>query len=181
MSLLLLLIAFTTPSHAITEPQHGPLIELGAGLGVTGTPVQGAVGGHLSMGWWRGVYDDAYAFGRYWALVSTTRIDAFPPSAPWSIAPMVELRRGIDIFVANPAFVIAGGPRITLPQASDAGASIGGTARTGLAFKWRKSRFWGLTVRLEAGVDFQGTNVSPAGGLLFGGGFARPARELGSP
>ncbi len=169
---------FLAPAHAITGPQSGPLVELGAGVGVTGRPVQGAVGGHLSLGWWHGVYDDAYAFGRYWALVSTTRIDALPPSGVWSLAPMLELRRGIDIFVANPAFVLGGGPRLALPVGTDGPVGVGGTARAGLAFKLRRSRFWGFTLRAEVGADVEGGQVAPAGGLLLGGGFARPARKM---
>jgi len=175
---LLALWLLVAPAHAITGPQHGPLLELGAGVGMTGRPVQGAVAGHASFGWWYGVYDDAYAFGRYWAIVSTTRLDALPQSGVWSLAPMVELRRGIDIFVANPAFVIGGGPRFALPVGSDTEVAVGGTARTGLAFKLRRSRFWGYTVRAEVGVDIQGSQVAPAGGLMLGGSFARPARAM---
>jgi len=178
---LLTLWLLVAPAHAITGPQSGPVVEVGAGVGMTGRPTQAAVAGHVSLGWWRGTYDDAYAFGRFWAIVSTTRLDAFPQSGVWSLAPMLEVRRGIDIFVANPSFVLGGGPRIAIPVGSDGPTAVGGTARTGLAFKLRRSRFWGFTLRAEVGVDIQGNQVAPAGGLMLGGGFARPAREMAKP
>lgn len=178
---LLSLWLAAAPAHAITGIENGPLLELGAGLGVTGSPVQAAVGGQFSAGWWVGTYDTAYAFGRYWAVVSTTRIDALPATGTWSLAPMLEVRRGIDIFVANPAFFVGGGPVLALPVGNDGATALGATGRTGLAFKLRRSRFWGLTFRVEGGVDAIGGRIQPAGGVLLGGGFARPARPMEKP
>jgi hypothetical protein len=80
--------------------------------------------------------------------------------------------------VANPAFVIGGGPQLALPVGSSGPVAVGGTARTGLAFKLRRSRFWGFTLRAEVGVDIQGDQLAPAGGLMLGGGFSRPARSM---
>jgi hypothetical protein len=179
LPLLMTLWLASTPAHAITGIEKGPLLELGAGLGVTGQPTQPALGVHASIGWWAGTYDTAYAFGRYWALVSTTRLDALPAAGTWSLAPMLEVRRGIDIFVANPAFFVSGGPVLSIPVGpSAAGDPLGATGRTGLAFKLRRSRFWGLTLRVEAGVDVVSSTVRPAGGVMVGGGFARPARKM---
>lgn len=169
------------PAHAITRSQSGPIVEAGVGASITQAPVRPALAGQLSLGWWRGTYDDAYAFGRYWALVQTTRIDALATSGVWTLAPMLELRRGIDIFVANPAGFLAVGPVLALPVAVQGEPAVGVTARGGLDFKWRRSRFWGLTVRLEGGVDVLSDRVSPAAGLLLGGGFARPARPMEKP
>lgn len=175
MPLLLLAALLSAPAHAITQKQVGPYVELGlGGGGARSGPLQGSVGGHLSTGLWAGTYDDAYAFGRYWALGLTGRGSYLISSGALEVAPMLELRRGLDVFVANPAPFLAVGPALVI----DDGAALGLTARGGLALKWRKHRFWGITFRFEGGVDVFDSAVSPTFGLFVGGGFARPSREM---
>jgi len=170
----LLLALLSAPAHALTQKQAGPYIELGAGGGGGGTPVGGRVGGHLSVGLWRGTYDDAYSFGRYWSVGLANRVDLAPSTGALSVAPMLEVRRGLDVFVANTSPFLAGGPLLVL----DGGTAVGGTARGGLSVKWRRHRFWGITFRFEGGADFVADTVAPTFGLYVGGGFGRPAREM---
>jgi len=172
---LMLLLLTADPAHAITQTQAGPYVELGIGGGGGGTPVVGRVGGHGSVGLWRGTYDDAYSFGRYWSLGLTTRVDVDLTSTTPSLAPMLEIRRGLDVFVANVAPFVAGGPLVVLPET---GAALGGTARGGIALKWRRHRFWGMTVRAEGGIDALAGQIEPTFSVCIGAGFARPARQM---
>jgi hypothetical protein len=173
--MLVLALLLGSPAHALTQAQQGPYVELGVGGGGAGSgPVQGAVGGHLSTGLWAGKYDEAYAFGRYWSVGVTAEGVYLPASGQVRLSPMVELRRGIDVLVANPAPFLAVGPALVVDDEVAAGVA----ARGGLALKWRKSRFWGVTFRLQGGVDAVQGSLSPAFGLMVGGGFARPARTM---
>ncbi|MEZ4234666.1 MAG: hypothetical protein R3F59_00560 [Myxococcota bacterium] len=79
IALLTLLLA--APAHALTSHQSGPSLDLAAGLGLRGTPLRPGVGGDLSLGWWAGTYDDQYAFGKYWWLGATGRVDWRPGGA----------------------------------------------------------------------------------------------------
>ena len=172
-----LLLSLVAPAHALTQTQAGPLFTLAAGGSLTGAPVQPSAAGQLSFGAWFGTYDDAYSFGRYWAVVQTTRVDLLSARGDTTVAPMLELRRGLDILVANVAGFVAGGPALVVAD----GTTLGGTARAGVDAKWRRTRFWGLTVRLEGGVDVLDGAVQPTAAVLVGAGFARPARPMDKP
>lgn len=175
MHFVLAALLWALPAHAITQKQSGPYVELGVGGGgASSGPVLGEVGGHLSTGLWSGTYDDAYAFGRYWAVGLTARGGYLPAAGQVRLTPLLELRRGLDVFVANPAPFLAVGPALVVAD----GVALGVAARGGLALKWRKSRFWGVTFRFEGGIDAVEGAITPAFGLLVGGGFARPAREM---
>jgi hypothetical protein len=180
MHALLAIWLTLSDAHALTQTQNGPIVEVAAGLGMGGTPFAPSLGGQLTVGWWTGTYDDAYSFGRYWALSQTTRADVLAASGRWSLAPMLEVRRGVDLFVVNTAGFLAGGPLVVSGE-DEGEVAIGGTGRGGLALKLRRSRFWGLTLRVEGGVDVVAGDVSPAAAVLVGGGFARPARPLPKP
>jgi hypothetical protein len=171
------LLALTlSEALALTSRQGGPAVDLGVGLGV-GAPFQPRLGGHLGLGWWVGTYDDQYAFGKYWAFGPSVRFDLVPGT--WSAAPMFEIRRGVELIVVGVAPFVAGGP--VLASVEGAEPALGWTARTGVNLKLRRTRFWGLTARLELGAEGVGGNVGFAGGLLLGGAFARPAHEIKAP
>jgi hypothetical protein len=180
---LVLLALLLSDALALTSQQGGPALDLGVGLGV-GAPFEPRIGGHLGLGWWVGTYDDQYAFGKYWALGPSIRFDFVPGrfdlvSGSWSAAPMLELRRGIELIVVGVAPFVAGGP--VLASVEGAQPALGWTARTGVNLKLRRTRFWGLTTRLELGAEGVGDRVGFAGGLLVGGAFARPAHEIKGP
>jgi len=171
---LLWLLTLAAPAHALTQKQAGPYVELGVGGGAAGSPLVGQAGGHLSVGLWGGTYDDAYSFGRYWSIGLANRVDYAPGPGVPRIAPMLEVRRGLDVFVANTSPFLAGGPLLVVGDEVVTGA----TARGGLSVKWRRSRFWGVTFRFEGGADFVADTIAPTFGLYIGGGFARPARPM---
>lgn len=169
-----LLTVWTLASaFAITEPQTGGRVELGAGLGLSGGPVQPAFGGHLHLALFRGQFDKAFSIGQYWEAGVTGRVDTrFDGTA--RIAPMVELRRGTDVVVASASPFLAGGPLVvTGPD-----AAVGWTARGGLATTYRAHRFRGLVLRLEAGADVVQGRATFAGGVILGLSLGRPFRDL---
>ncbi len=170
--LALLLLLSTRPAAALSGPQAGPSLDLAAGLGLSGAPVRAGLGAQLSAGWWFGTYDDAYAIGKYWWIGPTGRVDV--QGGRIAIAPMLEVRRGIEVIVAGLNLFAAGGVVQTL---ADPAPPLGGTGRLGLMGKFRRHRYWGLTLRLEGGVDVIGSQVSPAFGTLLGVAFARPSKQ----
>jgi hypothetical protein len=158
--MVLLGLLASSPALALTAVQSGPGIDLAAGLGVGGHPVGAAVGGQLSLGWWTGTYDDQYAFGRYWWVGPTGRVDWRPDTL--RIAPLLEIRRGIELIVVGLSFGAAAGPLVRIEEASD----VGWTARAIGQAKLRRSRFWGFSLRLEAGVDVIGDQAGFTGAVL---------------
>lgn len=163
-----------SPALALTSKQGGPSFDLAAGLGLRGAPVHPAVGGQLSLGWWTGVYDDQYAFGRYWWIGTTVRADWRPDT--FGLTPMLEIRRGLELIVVGVAPFVAGG--LTVDPGGD---TLGATGRAGVELKFRRSRYWGLSLRLEAGADVVDSTVGFAGGALIGVSFARPSHGITTP
>jgi hypothetical protein len=149
---------------ALTSPQSGPGVEVTAGLGLADAPVSARLGAAVSAGWWFGHYDDQYSLGRYTWIGPTVRAEVLPGDL--RVAPMLELRRGIDLVVAGVAPFVAGGPLL-------AGDALGGTARAGVVAKFRRTRHLGFVLRLEAGADFLG-GATFSGGALLGVAFSRP-------
>ncbi|MCB9675561.1 MAG: hypothetical protein H6737_10620 [Alphaproteobacteria bacterium] len=170
--LVLAAVLACSDAHALQRVQSGPTLELGVGPALGGAPARFAVGGQLSAGWWVGPYDDDYALGRFWAVAVTGRADFEVVSGDLRIAPMLEIRRGMDLFVVAPHFFLAGGPVIGLgdPQA------VGATGRIGGGVKLRRTPKLGFTARLGGGVDYLGGKVSPAVGLTIGAGWSSPVR-----
>lgn len=182
LSVLLGSLLASPAALALTSRQGGPSLDLAAGVGMRGAPLRPGVGGQLSLGWWVGTYDDQYAFGKYWMFGPTGRVDWLPGAHALAVTPMFELRRGIELFVVGLAPFVAGG--VTTSAALDGGpaAPIGWTARGGLQVKFRRSRFWGLSLRVEAGADgLGGGKYGFAGGVLIGPTFARPAHAITAP
>jgi hypothetical protein len=174
MSILLVLLS-AVPADALTSRQGGPSLDVAAGLGLRGSPaLLPSAGGMVSAGWWTGTYDDQYAFGRYWWVGPTVRVDWHPDAL--GLAPMLELRRGLELFVAGVAPFLAVGPALAFAE----DPTVGLTARTGLNVKLRRTRYLGLTLRLEGGVDVA-DRVGFGGGALLGVAFARPSHPITGP
>lgn len=163
-----------SPALALTSQQGGPAFDLAVGLGLRGAPVRPALGGQLSVGWWTGVYDDQYAFGRYWWVGPTVRADWRPDG--FGLSPMLEIRRGLELIVVGVAPFLAGGLTIDPDQ-----EVLGFTGRGGVQLKFRRTRYWGISLRVEAGVDVVDSAVGFAGGVLLGPSFARPAHAISEP
>ncbi|MEZ4322136.1 MAG: hypothetical protein R3F61_31985 [Myxococcota bacterium] len=171
---MLVLTAFLACSdaHALQRIQSGPTLELGVGPALGGAPARFAVGGQLSAGWWVGPYDDDYALGRFWAVAVTGRVDLETATGAIRVAPLLELRRGMDLFVVAPHFFVAAGPVLTVTERSATGV----TGRVGGGLKLRRTRKLGITARLGGGVDYVAQRLSPAVGLTFGVGWSSPVR-----
>jgi hypothetical protein len=167
---MLLLALAVAPSLALQRPQSGPTIELGVGPAMGARPAGFAAAGQLSLGWWFGPYDDDYALGRFWAVAATGRIDVVTRDGSVRLAPMLEIRRGMDLFVLAPHGFIAAGPLL-------ADGGVGVTARAGGGLKFRRTRKLGFTGRLEAGVDYLAGSYSPVVGLTLGGGWSSPVGQ----
>jgi hypothetical protein len=172
--MLLSVWLLVSPALALTSQQGGPAFDLGVGLGLRGSPVRPTAGGQVSIGWWTGTYDDQYAFGRYWWIGPTVRVDWRPDA--FGLTPMLEIRRGVELIVVGIAPFVAGGLTVDPGQ-----AVVGFTGRGGLQLKFRRSRYWGISLRLEGGVDVVESTVGFAGGALLGASFARPAHGVTEP
>jgi hypothetical protein len=175
---MLLLLSLLSPALALTSQQSGPSLDLAAGLGLRGAPVSAALGGDLSLGWWIGTYDDQYAFGKYWWLGASGRVDWRPDAL--GITPMVEVRRGLELFVVGVAPFVGAGPVLSVVSGGG-DVPVGLTGRAGVMVKMRRTRFLGISLRLEAGADVVGGSPSFAGGALFGVSWARPASAITAP
>lgn len=176
--MLAVLIATSLPAHALTSHQSGPTLDLGAGLGLRGAPLQPAVGGDLCLGWWAGTFDDQFSFGRYWQVQAVGRVDWHPDAL--GLTPMLEVRRGLDIIVAGLSWGVGGGAVLVLPTEGDA-PPVGFTGRASVVGKFRRTRFLALTARLEAGADVVAGTPSFGGGFLVGVSFMRPAHRIEAP
>lgn len=164
---------FLALAHGQTLQQQvsGPLIELAAGPAMVGPPVRFAVAGHGSLGWWFGRYDDAYALGRFNAFAVTQRIDWVPAGNGIRSTSLLEFRRGMDLFVVAPHFLIGAGAVV-------AGGEVGGAVRIGGGLKLRRSRRLGIVARLAGGIDWIGGTFAPALSLTFGAGWSSPVQKL---
>lgn len=171
MFLLLLVLTLAHPAHALTSRQSGPYGEVAAGLGLGDRPLHAGLGWEVGAGWWRGRYDDAYAIGRYWSGGVTLRQDWITGALRTS--PLIELRRGTDLIVAGWWAFLAGGPLVATAEDTGA-ATVGGTARTGIGAEFRRTRYLGITLRLEGGVDYVGRRIGGTGAALLGFQFSRP-------
>jgi hypothetical protein len=163
----MLIIVFglcAAPARALTLPTSGPGVDIGAGLAVASGPLAARLGLAGSAGWWFGHYDDQYALGRYWWVGPTVRVDLLPQVE--SVATLVELRRGTDLVVAGVAPLVAAGPIWVDGQ-------LGGAARVGVIAEFRRTRYHGVTLRLEAGANI-GADVQFSGSALVGWAFSRP-------
>jgi hypothetical protein len=164
MVVLSLLLA--GPAWALQTTRSGPLLELAAGGGVAGARATGT--GQLTMGWWRGRYDDEYALGRFSALLLTTRADLGRDAL--RVAPMLEARRSVDLFVVAPWIGLSAGPLVVQDE-------VGVSMRAAGGLKFRRSRTLGFTGRLSAGADVLAGRVTPAVHLTIGVGWSTPARR----
>lgn len=167
-------------AHALAEPQVGPLVEVVGGFGAGGAPFHPGFGAAATVHLWAGRYDDQYAIGRYWSVGPTFRADytlaTSTTPAALRLAPLFEVRRGLELIVVGLNGFVGGGPLFVAPD--DGELTLGATARAGLGLEYRRSRFWGVAVRLEGGADFVGDSVGAVAGALVGFQFSRPAREM---
>jgi hypothetical protein len=170
---MLLAALLASPAAALTDRQAGPLLDLAAGVGFGGAPVAVSPQAQLSLGWWFGLYDDQYAFGRYWAIVANGHVD-------WRrgelvVTPTVEVRRGLELIVVG-LYGALGGGLVVGPEGAP-----GWTARAAGGAKFRRTRFVGLSLRLEAGVDGFGDQLGFGGAAVLGVSYARPAHRIEDP
>lgn len=157
-------------AEALTEDRSGVSVDLAIGGSLHLPPTLGTATGFGSVGWWWGPYDRSYAIGRYWSVNLNGRGD-LSPSGDLAIAPSVEVRRGVDLVVAGWYFGLGAGP-VLVPSP---GIALGAGGRAAFGGEFRRSRFWGLTLRVEAGVDAIGDQITGAGALMLGVQFSRPA------
>ncbi len=163
------LLAASPAAHAISEPMSGYYLEVGGSLDVATTPFAVPVGGTVGLGWWRGKYDDAYALGRFFSLGPSVRFGAAPGGL--RVTPMLEARKGYDLFVIKPWFGAAAGVEL-------GPAGPGPTVRVGGGAKYRFSRFVGMHARADAGVAYVGGAVAGRFGLVVALDVSAPFRSV---
>lgn len=168
---MVLLLMLTALAQTLQSQQSGPTLELGVGPAMVGPPVRFAVAGQLSFGWWFGKYDDSYGLGRFTAVVAHQEFSWTPAGNRFRYTPLLELRRGMDLFVVAPHYLVAVGPVV-------AGNQVGVAARVGGGLKLRRSRRMGFIGRLAGGVDWIGGRFAPAVTLTLGGGYSTPVQTI---
>jgi hypothetical protein len=157
-----------TPAHALTNPMAGMYVDLAGSGELSGSPIVGDAGGQLSLGWWRGRYDDSYAIGRFWSLGAAYRAGFAHGMRHTALA---EVRRGVDLLVVTPYVALIGGAVL-------APGGVAPIAQLGLGGKFRTSRFYSLSLRLDGGVIVAGGRVGPQLGARLGVAFSRPFRHV---
>jgi len=167
-------LLLTGTAQALVSDRSGPVFDLAAGAGFDAPPVAGGVSGLVGFGWWVGPYDDSYAIGRFWSVGGVARVASRPGGL--RATPLLEVRRGVDLIVASWHGFLSAGPMI---QASDGQSVVGASVRTGFGAEFRTSRFWGLTLRVEAGPDYVGDVFSFGSAMLLGFQFSRPGDGRG--
>jgi hypothetical protein len=169
MAELLALLLLLTDAQAITQDDRGYFLELGLGGGAAVYPWKPEWAGDLSVGYWFGPYDHAFAVGRYNAL-------ALRPELTWSaqgagVGGLIEWRRGFDLIVANVHGLLAGGAQVV-------GGEVSPMARVGFGARYRRTRFWSIGVRFQAGADVWRGQVLPMVDGRLTVSFARPSRRV---
>ncbi|MEN0067697.1 MAG: hypothetical protein AAGA48_36550 [Myxococcota bacterium] len=159
---------------SLARLQAGPAVDGSAGIGWAGSPEPAAVAGQLSAGVWTGRYDDDFAIGRHWWFGATGRLRA--RAARVSVAPTLEIRRGVDLLVASVQGFVSGGLVADVAGSEDARA-LGYTGTVGLMARYRRTRHTSLLVRLEGGVEVVAGEVKPMLAATLGLGFARPFKS----
>ncbi len=175
-AMTLLLALLLSSAQAITTDRSGPTFDLALGGDLTLPPVGGGLAGLAGVNWWWGRYDHSYAIGRYWSLGVANRFDLQLGDAGMHLAPLLELRRGNDLIVVGTYTAIAAGPLVLMTSDDTA---IGATGRLAVGGEFRRHRFWGATLRLEAGADYVDGAVFGTGALLLGVQFSRPGDGQG--
>lgn len=160
------LTLLASSAWALQSTQSGPLLELGVGGGLGSAQAVGT--GQLTLGWWRGRYDDDYALGRFTAFLVTQQLDLGQQTTRYS--PMAEVRRSVDLFVVAPWYGVAAGPLVANGTTGAAIRAVGG-------LKFRRSRKAGFTARLAGGLDVLDGRVHPAVALTLGVGWSSPIRR----
>lgn len=160
-------------ASALTTHLSAVGFDLTAGAGWRAPPARGVGEGTLALGWFRGQFDDQFSFGRYWWVGPTARVDVGLDGAV-TLAPQLEVRRGLDLLVAGFGYGLAGGVVVGGPE-------LGWTARAVGVGRFRRSRSFSLTGRLEVGADGAAGAVGFAGGVGLGITVAKPLRALSSP
>lgn len=169
--LALFLLLSTALGNGLSSHRIGLSLDAGVGGNIDTARVQPAVAGLAHIGLWTGKYDDAYSLGRYWSAGPTLRVDWRPDAL--RLAPMLEVRRGVDILLLGGHLFIAGGALSFHPEEGPA-SPIGWTARTGLGVKLRRHAHWGWIGRFEVGLDQLDGQTAATLALIVGGSFARP-------
>jgi len=169
---MLMLCMSAAFASSLARSRAGPAIDVAAGIGWSGSPDPVAVAGSLSAGAWFGRYDDDFAIGRHWWLGATGRVRG--RAGRVELAPMLEVRRGIDLLVAGVQGFVAGGVVVDVAGAEEA-RPVGFTAIGGLVTRYRRTRHVSALLRLEGGVDVVDGRVTPVVGATVGVGWARPA------
>lgn len=167
--MLPLLVALLLPgvAYAQTTRQTGMWVDAVPGLGLGGDPFGATLSLRGSVGVWRGNYDDVFALGRSWGYGAAVRVDLRGEST--RIAPMLELRRAIDLFVIGLRWRVMAGPEWE-------GAKLGIGARVGGTLAYRPSPYIGPALDIEAGAAWVDGRVGPRGALSLGIAGAFPVR-----
>jgi hypothetical protein len=162
---LVALLLAPVAADAQTTRQTGLWLDAQPGLGLGGQPFGATFGVRGSVGVWRGNYDDAFALGRSWGWGASVRVDFRGDST--RVAPMLELRRTLDLLVLGLRWRVMAGPEWE-------GDKLGVGARVGGTVKVRPSPFVGPTLDLEAGAAWIDGRVGPRIALSLGIGGAFP-------
>ncbi len=146
----------------------GYQLDLAGAVGLDTTPLDVPLGGAFGASWWFGKYDETYALGRWNSLGVVGRLETVGDDL--RITPMLEFRKGYDLLVLKPWFSIAAGTEL-------GAARLAPELRIGTGVKLRRSRFMGVSGRLDGGVAL--LDGEPVGrfGILLGFDWAAPFKS----
>jgi len=158
---LVLIASLLTPAAAWaqTSAQTGVWLDASGGAAIGGRPFGLDPSTRVSLGLWRGNYDDRMALGRSWGGGVAFRLDA--RSGALRVAPTIEVRRQLDLLIAGLRWRVAAGPEWH-------GDRVGVGARVGGTLMVRARPTFGPILDLEAGAAYVDGQVRPAAALGIG-------------
>jgi hypothetical protein len=162
----LLAALWSAPALAFTEPSAGGWVAAGGGLAIDShAPFGVGPGWQASAGLWFGKHDNAYAIGKSTGVGLSLRQGLL--RGELVSEPMLEVRRGADLFVVSTHVFAAAGPQL---RAGDVGVA----GLVGAGAKYRMDALVGLTARLELGASWIDGAVGFRGNVVVGVEFASP-------
>jgi hypothetical protein len=168
MTALLAVVLMSTDARA---GGAGAYFDLQAGAGwsdATGPLIRGRSGG-ASLGAFWGDYNGTFKYGRYWRLGAWTRSNENDRDilTDTTYSGGVELGRGVDLLNVGIWWLTAAGPVMTDPSV-EGPMSYGALVRGSIGGMYNLTRWAGLSLRIEGGVQWIDDHVSVLGGFGLG-------------
>jgi hypothetical protein len=150
----------------------GAYVDLQAGAGwsdATG-PLMRSRAGTSAVGAFWGDYNGTFKYGRYWRVGAWSRWNENDRDVltDTTYSAGVELGRGVDLLNVGIWWLVGAGPLVSDFNVEDEPLAWGGVVRGSIGGMYTLTRWAGLTVRIEGGVQQFHNHFSMLGGFGLG-------------